>query len=70
MPAQWTGEIAGAMHVGQISKKQLAAFMGVTPEYVSMVLGGHREPAGAEDRFRQAVRNMLAQRLVQDKHSG
>lgn len=55
MPAQWTAELIGEMHLKKVSKKMLAEKMGVTPEYVSMVLNGHREPAGAEERFREAL---------------
>lgn len=55
MPAQWTAEVIGEMHLKKITKKELARELGVTPEYVSMVLNGHREPEGAENRFRAAV---------------
>lgn len=60
MPAQWTAEIVGQMHKYKIAKKRLAEKMGVTPEYVSMVLNGHRNPAGAEQRFRDAVNELSA----------
>ena len=55
MLAQWIGEIAGEMHKHGISNKQLAAHLGVTPEYISMVLNGHREPTGIEERLRKAI---------------
>ena len=55
MLAHWIGEIVGQMHKFGISNKQLAAHMGVTPEYISMVLNGHREPAGIEGRLRTAI---------------
>ena len=55
MPAQWTADVVGKMHLLRISKRQIAEQMGVTPEYVSMVLNGHREPEGAEGRFREAL---------------
>ena len=59
MPAQWTAELIGEMHLKRISKRQLAEKMGVTPEYLSMVLNGHREPEGAEQRFRAAVDEII-----------
>ena len=59
MPAQWTGDLVGQMHNNKITKRQLAEYMGVTPEYVSMVLNGHREPAGAEETFRSAVNAII-----------
>lgn len=59
MPAQWTANVVGEMHLMRISKRQLAEQMGVTPEYVSMVLNGHREPEGAESRFRDALNRLI-----------
>lgn len=55
MPAQWTEDIVGKMHGKSITKKQLAQHLGYCPEYVSMVLNGHRAPKGAEEKFRKAV---------------
>lgn len=60
MPAQWTGEIIGQMHLHRIAKKALAAKLGCTPEYVSMVLNGKREPPDAEARFSQAVQEIIS----------
>lgn len=59
MPAQWTADVIGEMHLNKISKKRIAEQMGVTPEYVSMVLNGHREPEGAEGRFRAALDDLI-----------
>ena len=42
MPAQWTADLIGEMHLNGVSKRRLAEQMGLTPEYVSMVLNGHR----------------------------
>lgn len=60
MPAQWTAEVIGEMHLNGISAKQLAAHLGMTPEYVSMVLNGHREPKQAERLFKEALRELCA----------
>lgn len=59
MPAQWTGDLVGQMHKHKITKKQLAAKLDMTPEYVSMVLNGHRAPAGAEEKFRAALNELI-----------
>lgn len=59
MLAQWIGEIVGQMHSSKVSKAQLAEHMGVSREYVSMILNGHRCPAGAEERLRSAVRELV-----------
>ena len=47
------------MHNHRISKADLADELGVTREYVSMVLNGHREPAGAMERFKAAVDRLI-----------
>lgn len=62
MPAQWTADLIGEMHLARVSKKQLAEHLGVTPEYVSMVLNGHRDPDGAAGRFRDALNQIISAR--------
>lgn len=64
MLAQWIGELVGQMHNNKISKSQLAEHMGVSREYVSMILNGHRDPAGAESRFRSAVAEIIEEKTV------
>ena len=64
MPAQWTADVVGKMHLLRISKRQIAEQMGVTPEYVSMVLNGHREPEGAEGRFKEALDRLTEKKEV------
>lgn len=59
MPKEWTGDLVGLMHNNRISFAQLAEKLGVTNRYVSMVINGHREPAGAEQRFRAAVNELI-----------
>ena len=56
---KWTGNLVGLMHDHKISKTMLAEELGVSREYVSMILNEHREPAGAEDRFNEAVNNLI-----------
>ena len=60
LPKNWTGDLVGLMHVHKISKKQLADHIGVTREYVSLVLNGHREPKGAEEQFKAAVNEIIS----------
>lgn len=59
MPAQWTSDLVGQMHKHKITKKRLAIELNVTPEYVSMVLNGHRDPAGAEEKFKAALDKLI-----------
>lgn len=60
MLAQWIGDVVGQMHSNKITKTQIAEHMGVSREYVSMILNGHRAPADAESRFRTAVAEISA----------
>ena len=62
MPAQWTADVVGRMHLFRISKRELADQAGVTPEYVSMVLNGHREPKGAKERFNTALERLITEK--------
>jgi transcriptional regulator with XRE-family HTH domain len=50
------------MHVNRISKRELAEQLGYTPEYVSMVLNGHRNPNGAESEFAKALDELIKQK--------
>lgn len=61
MPKEWTGDLVGLMHNNKISIAQLAEKLGVRREYVSMVLNGHREPIGAEQKYRAAVNDLISQ---------
>lgn len=59
MPAQWTADIVSEMHMNGVSRKQLAEKLGYTPEWVSLILNGHRAPEGAEERFRAALDELI-----------
>lgn len=67
MPAQWTGEVIGKMHMNHITGTQLARHLGYHPKYVSAVLNGRREPKNAENVFRQAVEEITVQRSDRPK---
>ena len=62
MPKKWTGNLVGLMHDEKISFSDLAAELGVTNRYVSMVLNGHREPEGAEEKFMAALTRIIKRR--------
>lgn len=55
MPENWKARLIAKLHMNRISKKRLAEQLGYTPEYVSMVLNGHRSPNGAENEFSKAL---------------
>lgn len=58
MPAQWTADILGEMHISGITAKELAAEVGWNPKYLSAVMNGHRKPKHAERVLWQAVRRI------------
>ena len=62
MPAQWTANLLGEMHLAGVTAKQLAAEAGWHEKYLSAVLNGHREPKNAEQTLRAAL-----DRLVEKK---
>lgn len=59
MPKKWTGKLVGMMHDHKITGGQLADELGVSREYVSMVLNGRRSPDGAEERFTAALKSII-----------
>lgn len=62
MPAKWTGEIVGMLHVNDISQKELAEHLGLTRQYISLVLSSVREPAGMETRMKDAINEIVQAR--------
>ena len=63
MPKKWTGVLVGFMHEHGITQIQLAQELNLSNKYVSMVLNGHRDPNGAEEKFFAA-----AKRIVKEKN--
>lgn len=59
MLAQWIGDFVGRMHRSRVTITQLAKEMGVTREYLSMILNGHREPSGVEQRMGEALDSIV-----------
>lgn len=62
MPEKWTGELVGKMHNNRITYDRLAAELGVTKAYISMILNGNRKPDGAKERLEAAVDTIIANR--------
>lgn len=62
MPEQWTADFIGEMHLNRIKQTELAAALGITPEYVCTILNGNRSPKGAEQKFRKALEQIVAQK--------
>ncbi len=66
MPAQWTAEVIGKMHLYGIKIQELAEYLDYHPKYVSMVLNGKKEPKRAEFIFTAAVDKMIAEKKSQN----
>lgn len=59
MISVWIGELVGDMHRHKISKKRLSEELGLTKEYISAILNGHRSPPGIEKRMRDALDRII-----------
>lgn len=62
MPEKWTGRLVGRMHNERVTYDDMAAELGVTKSYVSMILNGTRNPAGIRDRMEAAFDAVLEKR--------
>jgi hypothetical protein len=60
MPAKWTADLLGKMHLAGVTAKQLAAEVGWNPKYLSVVLNGHKEPKGAEEKLNAALGRLVS----------
>lgn len=68
MPAQWTADLLGEMHLAGVTAKQLAAEAGWHEKYLSVVLNGHREPKNAEATLRAALERLIAKQSQWIEH--
>ena len=58
----WIAEVVGKMHINKITQSQLAKKMGVTNDYIWMILNGKKSPKDAESRINSAIDSILADR--------
>ncbi|MCI9474229.1 MAG: hypothetical protein HFF31_09500 [Flavonifractor sp.] len=63
MPQAWTAEVVARMHLAKVTAKRLAEESGYTPEYVSMVLNGHRDTESAKATILAALDKLEAERV-------
>lgn len=61
MAEQWTADIVAKLHLFGITRRELADELGVTAQYVTMVLNGKKSSAGMEERMASAI-NSIAER--------
>lgn len=59
---KWIAVIVGKMHINKISNKDVAEKMGVTPEYISMLLNGKKSTKTAKEDITSAIDSILADR--------
>lgn len=59
---KWIGEAVGIMHVNRIKQGQVADKLGVTNDYVNMILNGKKAPKGAEERIMGAIAEIISER--------
>ena len=64
MPAQWTAQIVGEMHLFGITGKMLAAELDWNPKYLSQVLNSSDPPKGAEEKVRNALERVKESSLA------
>lgn len=62
MPAQWTGELIGKMHLANITRKQLAEHLNLHPKYVIAILNGDKNPKDAEEKFNNALEELIREK--------
>ena len=62
MPEKWTGVLIGEMHNARVSYDDLAAELGLTKGYLSMILNGARKPPNAKVRLNAAFDAVVERR--------
>ena len=64
MNKKWTGIFVGTAHDEKITHKAVAAKLGVSEAYVSMVLNGSKTSKRTEARFMQAIEELIAEKTT------
>ena len=62
MSHQWTGQVVGLLHMHRITQAELAAELGITAQYVSMVLNGKKSSKGIQERMEAAIQAIIQRR--------
>lgn len=58
--SSWIAEAVGKMHINRIHQKEVAAKLGFSEEYLSMILHGKKNPKNAEVRIMTAIDELIA----------
>lgn len=59
---KWIADAVGRMHVHKVTQKDIATALGVTREYVNMILNGTKSPKHAKERINQAIDDIIAEK--------
>lgn len=59
---KWIATAVGLMHINKITQIQVAKKMGVTNDYINMILNGKLAPKNAEERIMRAINEIIAER--------
>ena len=70
MSQQWTGHIVGLLHMHRITQSELAAELGITAQYVSMVLNGKKSSKGIDERMQAAIQAIVERRNSNQTSAG
>lgn len=62
MDESWTGLIVYSLHTHKIKRSELASEMGITAQYLSMVLNGKKNPKGIRERMETAIQDIIERR--------
>ena len=62
MTQEWTGRVVGMLHTYRITQVELANELGVTAQYVSMVLNGKKSSKGIQARMEGAIQAIVNRR--------
>lgn len=60
--SSWIEKAVGVMHINKITQIEVAKKMGVTNDYVSMILRGVKSPKDAESRIMTAISEIVAEK--------
>ena len=57
---KWIATAVGKMHIHKIQQREVARNLGVTEEYLSMIMNGKKSPKNAEERILAAIDEIIA----------
>lgn len=55
----WIAKAVGLMHINKITQIDIARHLGVTNDYISMILNGKKTPKDAEKRIIGAIEEII-----------